>query len=80
MSVLVGERNRYAFSCHALQSSADMSTALPLRETISTASRSSFTRSMSGNRSLRASLSLLDISRPGGTTSRSQMSASVSTG
>src|SRR5699024_4832710 len=42
---------------------AGIRTALPLRETISTASRSSFTRSMRGNRVLRASLALMDMMR-----------------
>lgn len=41
-----------------------MSTALPLRDTISTASRSAFIRSMSGNKVLRASLAEIDTCTP----------------
>lgn len=54
------------FSCQAAYSSDGMRTTLPLRETISMASWSLFTRSMSGKSVFRASLALIDLMRAPG--------------
>src|SRR6478609_567035 len=51
---LAGTRNRYAVSSSAANSSADISTALPRREVISTATRSLLTFSINGKSSAAA--------------------------
>src|SRR5690625_8024728 len=58
---MAGTRSRYAVSSSEANSAAEMSTALPRRDVISTVSRSSLTFSKSGKSCLRASLAVIDI-------------------